>query len=221
MDDSADVSGIDDELRRLGQRRTFRRGQRLIFAGDTRGSVVLVESGHVKVVAVDDAGEESILAVRGPGDLLGDLSAMTGRPAGAEVVALGAVTATMVLGARYVALVEASPRLLAAQFRRLVAVLAESDAKLVQLATLDVRERVARRLVDLVAIGSESEGEGHRILVEVTHEELAAMCGASREAVSRAIAELRELGLVATDRRRVTVLDREGLDRVAARRSGG
>lgn len=211
MDDAPALDGFANEVRRIGQRRKFRRGQRLIFAGATRGSVVLIESGHVKVVSVDTAGEESILAVRAPGDLLGDLSVMTGRPAGAEVVALGDVVATMVLGTRYLELLERTPDLLASQFRRLVAVLAESDAKLAEMATLDVRTRVARRLVDLVSLGVEADDRGHRILAEVSHEELAGMCGASREAVSRAVADLRESGVVATDRRRVTVLDLERL----------
>ena len=33
-----------EELRSLGQRRKFTRGQRLVFEGDRRGSILLIES---------------------------------------------------------------------------------------------------------------------------------------------------------------------------------
>lgn len=205
-----DAASIE-ELRTLGSRRNFKRGQRVVFEGARHGSVVLIESGRVKIVSTSVEGDEVVLAIRGPGQILGDLSAITGTATGAGAVALGAVTATMILGSRYVEFLERHPKLLLAQFRRLVAMARESDEKLLEMATLDVPTRVARRLLDLVALGSEPTDEGVRITTELSQEELAGMCGASREAVARTLKDLRDAGVVVTDRRRVTVTDLDGL----------
>lgn len=205
-----DAASIE-ELRALGSRRTFKRGQRVVFEGARHESVVLIESGKVKIVSTSVDGDEVVLAVRGPGQILGDLSAVTATATGAGVVALGAVTATMIIGSRYVEFLERHPKVLLAQFRRLVVMVRESDEKLIEMATLDTSTRVVRRLLDLVELGSEPTQDGVRITTELSQEELAGMCGASREAVARALRELRDAGVVVTDRRRVTVTDLDGL----------
>ena len=55
---------------------------------------------------------------------------------------------------------------------------------------------------------------GHVIDLPITQEELAGWTGASREAVAKALRSLRELGLITTERRRITVLDLEELRRL-------
>ena len=52
--------------------------------------------------------------------------------------------------------------------------------------------------------------------LRISQEELAGWTGSSREAVAKALHTLRELNLVATERRRLTVVDPEGLRRQAA-----
>ena len=50
----------------------------------------------------------------------------------------------------------------------------------------------------------------------ISHEELAGWTGSSREAVAKALATLRDLDLIRTERRRITVLDAAGLMRQSA-----
>lgn len=200
-----------EELRSLGQRRKFTRGQRLVFEGDRRGSILLIESGSVKIVATTIDGDEIVLAVHGPGQLLGDLSVLTGSGAGAGAIALGEVHATMLLGTRYLEFLEKRPHLMLAQLRRLVTVLRESDMKLTELASVDLNRRVARRLLELLDLGAEATSAGHVLTTQLSQHELAAMCGASREGVARCLRDLREDGIVLTDRRQITIVDRDAL----------
>ena len=58
-----------------------------------RATVVIVVSGRVKVFSLTEHGEEIVLAVRGPGALLGELSAVDGGPRGASVATLEPVVA--------------------------------------------------------------------------------------------------------------------------------
>jgi len=85
------------------------------------------------------------------------------------------------------------------------------DAKLLELTSADVATRVARRLIDLVDLGTTHGPDGHVLETALSQEELAALCGASREAVARVLRDLREEGVLSTDRRRVTVLDLDAL----------
>ena len=74
----------------------------------------------------------------------------------------------------------------------------------------NVHARLARLLVRKrgrgVPVGRGGAGEQ-----EVSHQELAVQIGTSRETVSRALADFKREGLVETSYRRITVLDRPGL----------
>ena len=102
---------------------------------------------------------------------------------------------------------------------RLVHLLAERiivlEERLSDLAYKEVRARLASQLLRLV----ESEGvvtpEGHKIATRYTHQQLATMIGAKREATTRAIRALRECGAIEVRRRRIHVVDQEALARAA------
>jgi CRP/FNR family transcriptional regulator, cyclic AMP receptor protein len=57
--------------------------------------------------------------------------------------------------------------------------------------------------------------EGYRILTRYTHQQLATMIGANREAVTRAFGKLRSEGGVELRERRIFVTDQEALKRAA------
>ena len=75
--------------------------------------------------------------------------------------------------------------------------------------------RVSRRLVELSEThGTESE-DGVTITLPISQEELAGWTGASREAVTKALRTLRDLGWIETGRRSISVSDLEALRRFA------
>ncbi len=87
----------------------------------------------------------------------------------------------------------------------------DADRKRIEFGALPAIGRVAARLVELVErIGSRTS-VGHVIDLPISQAELAGWTGASREAVAKALRTLRELGLVSTERRRITVRDLEQL----------
>ena len=72
---------------------------------------------------------------------------------------------------------------------------------------------MAARLVELAERYGEPAARGLRIGLPLSQEELAGWTGSSREAVSKALQTLRNVGWVVTERRRITVLDLEALRR--------
>jgi CRP-like cAMP-binding protein len=210
--DSGDVLSV--ALRREGHTRKFQRGHALFTEGDRAERVFLIERGWVTVTCTAPGGREIVLGLRGPGDMLGELSALDGEPRSATAVTLSEVEAIVVSGStlmRALDDVTASRELI----RMLAARLRDADRKRLEFAALDTLGRVAWRLLELSErFGHESE-EGISIELPLSQEQLAAWCGASRESTVKALTSLRGLGCITTGRRHVVIRDLEGVRRHA------
>src|SRR3954462_4208377 len=136
------------ELEALGSVRRYRRGDVLFHQGDDAGAVVVLRDGHVKATMVND-GREVILAFPGPGELLGELSAVDGEPRSATVRAVDEVEALVIPGSAFRAFLEHRPRIALVLLRGVAARLRAADRQRVDYAVNDVVVRVAGRLVEL------------------------------------------------------------------------
>jgi CRP/FNR family transcriptional regulator, cyclic AMP receptor protein len=203
------------DLEQLGAVRRYRRGDVLFHEGDDAGAVVFLRVGHVKATMLND-GREVILAFPGPGELLGELSAVDGRPRSATVRAVDEVEALVVPGSAFRAFLVRRPRIALVLLREVAGRLRESDRYRLDYAVNDVVVRVAGRLVELCDRFGCEDAAGIDIGLAITQDELAAWAGASREAVAKAMAVLRTLGWVQTERRRIVVLDLAALRRYSA-----
>jgi CRP-like cAMP-binding protein len=80
----------------------------------------------------------------------------------------------------------------------------EAENRLEQMAYSTIASRLAMLLLEL--------GEDEpRDIVRITHQELADMLGTWRETISKTLQDFRRRGLVASGRRQLTLLDKEGL----------
>lgn len=198
-------------LRGRAVRRRFARGATIVYQGEVPGRVLLIESGHAKVSATTEDGREVVLAFRGPGDIVGEASTLTGEPRLATVRALEPVEALAIAAADFDAVLEQHPRLALVLAREALARLREADRQQVEFAAFATIERIARRLIELCERFGEPCDGGVRISLRISQEELAGWAGASREATSKALHDLRQIGLIDTERRSVTVRSVEGL----------
>ena len=204
-------------LSQRGRQRRWPAGASLFLEGEKCSTVVIVISGRVKVFSLTEQGEEVVLAVRGPGALLGELSAVDGSPRSASVSALEPVTALVLPIAAFIDYLRQHGPAGIVLLQMVTARLRDSDRKRAEFAAYDIAARVARRLVELAERFGEPDEHGVRISVALSQDELAGWVGASREAVAKALRVLRSRGYVSTGRRAMTVLDMDGL----RRRAGG
>ena len=196
-----------------GRRRQWPAGASLYLEGESCTTVLIVVSGRVKVFSLTADGEEILLAVRGPGSLLGELSAVDGAPRSASVAALEPVVALVVPIAAFADYLRSHGDAAIVLLQLVTGRLRDADRKRVEAAAFDIPGRVARRLVELAERFGEPDGQGVRIGVALSQDELAGWVGASREAVAKALRVLRDRGFVTTGRRTMTVLDLDGLRR--------
>jgi CRP-like cAMP-binding protein len=208
-----------DEVAALRSRavaRRFARGATIMHQGEVPGRVVLIERGYAKIVTTTEDGRDVVLAFRGPGDIVGEAAALSGEPRLATVRALESIDALAIAAADFDAVLEQHPRIALVLAREAIARLREADQLQLEYAAFQTIERIARRLVELCERFGEPCDDGVRISLRISQEELAGWAGASREATSKALHDLRQIGLIGTERRSVTVRDVDGLRALAA-----
>jgi CRP/FNR family transcriptional regulator, cyclic AMP receptor protein len=203
------------ELHARGARRRLPGGATLFVEGDLSQRVAMLLEGYVKVNYATRDGAEVLLALRGPGDLVGELSALDGEPRSATVTAVGPVELLIVDAAVFRRFLESHPRVLLGLLTVISRRLRDADQKRIEFASQDTLGRVAARLVELADQFGEVGPAGVTVQLPMTQEELGSWVGSSREATAKALRRLRERGLVRTGRMTITIPDLEALCRQA------
>jgi CRP-like cAMP-binding protein len=196
------------EVVREGRRMTLPAGATLLFEGDLSDRVVVVVAGAVRVFATASNGREVLVTVAGPGEIMGEMSAVDGQAHSASVNTLDEADVVLVPAASFRALMQRNPRVAFAVAMRLTRELRHNLQQRVGIEALDVPTRLAQTIV---ALADRLDVRADGVELPVSQRELAESCGASREAVTKALATFRNRGWVSTDRRSITVIDLEAL----------
>ena len=193
----------------LARQASYDRGDVLFHEGDVTRHAVLIESGSVKIVVRRPDGADMLLAVRGPNDLVGEMAAFDGSPRSAGAVAMSRVDVHVIDAPAFEAFVRANNNVAWMLLRSMAERQRDADQRRLSQATASVSHRVAAELLDMaereVALGS----DGGELLV--SQSELAEAVGATREAVAKALGDLRKDGAIETARRRMKIVDRAKL----------
>lgn len=208
----------DDDRRELearAGRRRYKAGSTLLHEGAPGSEVLVLLSGRVKVTVTTPDGREIVLQFCGPGELIGDLAVIDPGARSGTVEALEPVEALGISAPDFQAMIDTRPGFALALLRGLVRRFRNADRMRVEFAGAQTLGRVAARLVELVDRHGEPVEGGIAITLPLTQEELAGWTGSSREAIAKALHTLRALGCIRTERRRIIVLDEEGLRRQA------
>ena len=207
------LAALDDDdrtaLEALGTPRRYRAGAALILEGDESKHVFVLLDGSVKIASTAPDGRELLLAVRGAGEVIGELSALEGGSTSrsASVLALEPVSARSIPGPEFVDYLATHPEAMLLLVRGLIGRLHDADRRRVEFGSFDTLNRVARLLAEMAEATGRPAGDGVELGVPLSQEELAGMVSASRESVTRALTTLRRRGLVTTGRKSVVVTD--------------
>lgn len=184
----------------------FARGNFLLREGEAGGILFLVLAGYVKVTMAS-VGADVVLAVRGPGDLLGEFSVIDGRPRTATVVALDRLSAIRISRSR---------------FREFCAEHPAADHKIMQSLTDKVRRasdrsaatrapdsstRLAHMLFEVAMAHGVRQADETIVLPPLTQTDMADLAAVGRSTVERILREFRYKGIVMNHYRQTTVLD--------------
>jgi CRP/FNR family cyclic AMP-dependent transcriptional regulator len=205
----ADLS--TQELQHLADASTtveLRRGDVLFHEDDPGDNVYIVKSGRIAIAKRSIDGRESVVALMEPGDLFGEMQLFENQGRTAEARALEQSEVLAIGYGPIREVYERRPELLWGVVALLARRLRSMDVALADTVFLDVTGRTAKRLLEMA-------GGADEFTLPVTQEELAAMVGASRERVNKAIASFVRLGWIEQSERRYKITNREELERRA------
>jgi CRP/FNR family cyclic AMP-dependent transcriptional regulator len=195
----------------LGRLRRYPARSVVFFEGDDAHEVLLIHLGQVKVTVSSIHGREVVLDVLGPGELLGELSAIDGAPRSAGAVALGAVELVAIDVARFNQFVDEHHAVAVALLRSVAGRLRHTTRRQVEFGTVDALGRVCGRIVAMMDRYGHPEGGRVELDAPLSQTEMGGWAGLSREAVVKALAALRALDWIATTGRTITVIEPEAL----------
>ena len=171
--------------------------QTLFLAGDEGDGCYRVEEGLLKASVAAPNGGERILAILGPGSVVGELSMIDGAPRSASVTTLRDSKLCFISQADFDAIAKSSPEIYRQVMKLLARRLRDTNNALAASSFLSVKGRVARALLSLAEAFGKDVGNG-RILIQqkVNQGDLAAMAGIARENVSRVLKDWTEHAMV-------------------------
>ncbi|HWD02604.1 MAG TPA: Crp/Fnr family transcriptional regulator [Amycolatopsis sp.] len=189
----------------LAVRRRYRRGDVVCREGDRAAVVVLLLSGHVRITSTSADGREILIAVRGAGDVVGELGAIDGGPRSATVAALDDLDALVIPAVRFAALCRRESSISWALLVVLADRLRDVGRQRLDIGGGTITRRVAAQLMQLAVQHGVREGDDIVVAIPGTQAELATTASVSRESWSRVTRELRRGGVISTARGKVVI----------------
>lgn len=197
----------------LGTRKALAAGDLLIRQGEPGGVAYLVLSGRVSVTMTVENGSESLLGIRHPGDLVGEMAILGESVRSATVTARDPSTVLVLVGGLFCNYLARFPEAALALNGATGGRLTQANAYRADALGYEVEVRLARALLD----------QGRRMVrrrggcfvVELKQAELAMLIGAKEGTVQKALNGAALGGLVQCRRGRVLLLDVAGLARLA------
>jgi CRP/FNR family cyclic AMP-dependent transcriptional regulator len=189
------------ELTPLLHRKSFAAGTAMMTAEQAGEVVYLIQSGTVKVCAESHDGSEVILTILGPGEIVGEMSALDQPMRSASVVTLEKTDVLWIDRASFHRCLLTMPRFAYNLACILSARLRMADDQIRSLARLEVENRVARQLMSFADRYGQSQPNGDtHIPIRLTQGDIAALIGASREHINKVIVAYKERGYLSVDR---------------------
>lgn len=186
----------------IGLVRTLPRRTVVFQEGDLSDQIYGVLSGRLKVYLSDADGREIALDLLGPGQIFGEMS-LDGQPRSASVMTLEPSRVVIVQKEAFRAHLATHPD---AGFALLCLVIRRArnlSGLAGSLALLDVYGRVVRTLT----LAASRDAEGLTLPEKMTHQEIAARAGTTREMVSRILSDMRASGLLRVEAGRTLLHD--------------
>lgn len=169
-------------------------GERIVRAGEQGDSFFYILAGKVKVTRKLRNGEETILSLLGPGQFFGEQALLDGQPRSASVYAVDPTALLVLMRDDLLKFLSADPSValniiigLSERVRRL-------NQQLDEAYTMELPERVARRLLELTQKHARQTPGGLEIDRALTVTELAQAVGAPLEQVKRVLTVWQQRG---------------------------
>jgi CRP-like cAMP-binding protein len=192
----------------------FRAGEIILYPGrpGPRDRIYRVESGLVRIQSVDDDGNALTLRFVRPGEYFGE-EALSGGERRYHAEAAADTRIAQIHPERL------DPQETLNLAVRLALALGRTYDSIQRLVSQRLKNRIAAALLEFMDTPLAVRDAKGRIMIHVTHDEIASAVGSVRETVTKVVGELAREGVIKSGYGRVMLLDTQALESLA-RQSG-
>lgn len=202
--------GPDADEASNGVAKVLRSGEHLFRMGDRFESVYVVRSGAFKTYRLSADGEERVVGLHGPGDVIG-LDAIGAGEQVCNAMALDVSSVCFVPFERLARSCAESATYCRSVLEAMSARIAHDETQLIHLGQKNADQRVAAFIVEQ-AQAVERRGQcANEILLSMSRSDIASYLAMAVETVSRTLTKLQNAGLLKVSRNLITIQDAEAL----------
>lgn len=204
------VGDLDRLDRIIKRRRPLEKGEHLYRSGDDFHAIFALRSGSLKSYFVNEEGEEHVIGFKMPGDLVG-LSGINGHHYANSVRALETSSVCEIPFERFEELSIEIPGLQHHLLEVMSKEIQEEHEKMAMCSKMPAEARLASVLLTLSDRFQERGYSSTEFYLSMSRSDIANMLGLAVETISRLFTQFQEHGILAVDRKHVTLLDKDKL----------
>ena len=190
--------------------RNFVAGDTIFLMGDLHDNMIAILEGEVRISIPSVDGKEVVLAIVYAGEVFGEIAMLDGKPRSAHAKALTACILAILDRRDVLAALDRNPKAWLGFVEVLCSRLRYTDKQLVEMALLQLPERLAQTLLRAVDAAPTQVPTGANL--RVSQYELAHRVGSTRESVNKCLHEWQRARIIRIEKRVITIVDRAALE---------
>lgn len=198
-----------EEIDRVTTITSCRRGKILYMPEDTSEVLFLLKEGRVQLYRISPDGKKLVIGTIGPGAIFGEMALIGQGMHNTFAEAVEACVLYVMSREDVERMLVTKPKVALRIFENLGIRLKEAEARLERIAFKSIPARLASLLLQL------ADERGSETISGLTHQDLGEQIGTYRETTTQTLNTFKAEGLIDIGRKRITILDRDGLQRLA------
>ena len=195
-----------EEIDRATTITTARRGKILYMPEDTSEVLFLLKKGRVQLYRISPDGKKLVIATLGPGTVFGEMALIGQGMHNTFAEAIEDCVLYVMSRSDVERMLVSRPKVALRIFETLGRRLKEAEARQEEVAFKGIPARLASLLLQLADADA---------ITGYTHQDLGEQIGTYRETTTQTLNAFKSEGLIDIGRKRITILDRAGLERIA------
>lgn len=198
-----------EEIDRFTTVSSCRRGKIIYMPEDTSEVLFLLKEGKIQLYRISPDGKKLVLATIGPGSIFGEMALIGQGMHNSFAEAVEDCVLWVMSREEVERLLVTKPKVSLRLFESLGRRLKDAEARVEELAFRGIPSRLASLLLHL------AEQQGSDVISGLTHQDLGEQIGTYRETTTQTLNMFKAEGLIDIGRKRIVLVDRKGLQRIA------
>ncbi|MBD3169227.1 MAG: cyclic nucleotide-binding domain-containing protein [candidate division Zixibacteria bacterium] len=195
----------------------YKPGQIIFYEGSPPLAIYCIKSGSVKLYKTGGKGEEQVIRLLGPGDIIGYRALLSQEPFAATAETITKSVICTIPKDMLLEILRKSPEQNLRLLKKLSVELRISEELLLSRTQESVLQRTARFLLFFSQGISHSEGENRPLSIPLKRKDLAQLIGTSPETLSRTLKELASRQILMVNRTQIVIKNQEALQKIISR----